>query len=127
MSAENKAKTDSNASTSKASDNRPSANKTSDTTPTKTTRTQCNESIYIETEFLPSTQSTSQVESIEHNVGNIPNYDYNFEVSFHNLTNQHQKTTDWSFQLIKLINNNVASVFVWVDYNQHVEIDALKF
>ena len=86
MSAENKTKSDSNASTSKACDNRPSANKTSDKTPTKTTRTQFNESIYIETEFLPSSQSSSQlktIESMEHNVGNIPMLDYNFEVSFY--------------------------------------------
>lgn len=94
MSAENKVKSDSNATTSKAYNNRPSANKTSDTTPTKTTRTQFNESIYIETEFLPSAQSSSQlqtVESMEQNVGNVPILDYNFEVSF---IDKHKETTD---------------------------------
>lgn len=100
MSAENKAKSDSNASTSKACDNRPSpANKSSDTTPTKTTRTQFNESIYIETEFLPSAQSSSQlqtVESMEQNVGNIPKLNYNFEVSF---IDKHQRDNWQSYQI----------------------------
>lgn len=74
---------DSNASTSKAcNDSQPATNKTSDKTPTKTTRTQFNESIYIETEFLPSAQSSSQFESIQQNVDNVPSSNYNFEVSF---------------------------------------------
>lgn len=71
MSAENKVKTDS---TSKArNDSQPTSKKTSDKTPTITTRTQFNESIYIETEFLPSSSQ-------------LANSNYNFEVSHSRLT-----------------------------------------
>lgn len=84
MSADKQTKSTSNASTSKACDSQPSANKT----PTITTRTQLNESVYIETEFLSSTPLSSQlqtVDTIEQNVSNLPLFD--FGVSFYHKQN----------------------------------------